>query len=169
MGDEELRHEQIEFEREDLSPWGILAFLIGLAITGLLMHLIGLGMYIYLDHYEKRHEPPQNPLVRATGEDTRVATSQEANKFPSPRLETNERGQLYEQRTEEEETLNSYGWVDQNAGVAHIPIDRAMAIIAQRGLPVAPPTAPETAAQKPQSRSTPKVAKLPGQAPAKQQ
>ncbi len=31
--------------------------------------------------------------------------------------------------------LNSYGWVDQKAGTAHIPIDRAMAVLAKSGLP----------------------------------
>jgi len=34
--------------------------------------------------------------------------------------------------------LNSYGWVDEKAGVAHIPIDQAMDMIAKRGLPVCP-------------------------------
>jgi len=38
----------------------------------------------------------------------------------------------------EEQTLNSYGWVDQNAGVVHIPIAEAMKLVAQRGLPTRP-------------------------------
>jgi len=29
------------------------------------------------------------------------------------------------------EQLNSYGWVDQQAGTVHIPIDRAMELVAQ--------------------------------------
>lgn len=32
--------------------------------------------------------------------------------------------------------LNSYGWVDQPSQIAHIPIDRAIALVAERGLPV---------------------------------
>ena len=31
--------------------------------------------------------------------------------------------------------LESYGWVDEEGGIAHIPIDRAMRIAAQGGLP----------------------------------
>lgn len=31
--------------------------------------------------------------------------------------------------------LSGYGWVDRQAGIAHIPIDRAMAILAERGWP----------------------------------
>ena len=31
--------------------------------------------------------------------------------------------------------LNHYGWINKEAGIAHIPIDRAMDILAQTGLP----------------------------------
>lgn len=31
--------------------------------------------------------------------------------------------------------LNSYGWVDQQAGIAHIPIDRAMELVAEEAQP----------------------------------
>ena len=37
-------------------------------------------------------------------------------------------------RERENLTLNSYGWVDRPAGVVGIPIERAMDIIAERGL-----------------------------------
>jgi len=36
----------------------------------------------------------------------------------------------------EEQKLASYDWVDQKAGTLRIPIDRAMDLVAQRGLPV---------------------------------
>src|SRR5947207_15393922 len=58
--------------------------------------------------------------------------------FPEPRLEDNERTELAPLRYQEEQKLNSYGWVDQNAGVARIPITKAMELIAQRGLPTTP-------------------------------
>ena len=56
--------------------------------------------------------------------------------FPGPQLEMDERGQLNDIRIDEAETLNSYDWVDQKAGTVRIPIDRAMDLIVQRGLPV---------------------------------
>jgi hypothetical protein len=165
MSSDEPRHEEIEFEQRDLSAGGILGFLAGLVIVGLVLHVALLGMYKYLDHYDRTHQPPQNPLVKAAKADTRRAAPQDINEVPLPRLETNERGQLYDQRIKEEETLNSYGWVDQNAGVAHIPIDRAMQIVAQRGLPTAPPSA-AGARQKPEAS---KITKPAGKVPAKQQ
>jgi hypothetical protein len=39
-------------------------------------------------------------------------------------------------RAEEEKRLRSYGWVDQQQGVAHIPIDRAIDALARKGLPM---------------------------------
>jgi hypothetical protein len=45
-------------------------------------------------------------------------------------------------RAAEEAQLHSYRWVDREAGIAAIPIERAMEILAQRGLPK----------QKPQSK-----------------
>jgi hypothetical protein len=35
----------------------------------------------------------------------------------------------------EQTAINSYSWVNRNAGVAHVPIDRAIDIAAQDGLP----------------------------------
>jgi hypothetical protein len=58
--------------------------------------------------------------------------------FPEPRLETNERSEINNFRLGEEQTLNSSGWVDQNAGVVRIPITKAMELIAQRGLSTKP-------------------------------
>jgi hypothetical protein len=38
--------------------------------------------------------------------------------------------------------LNTYGWVDKNAGKVRLPIDRAMDELAQKGLPVGGSNAP---------------------------
>jgi len=53
-------------------------------------------------------------------------------------LETNERGQFRDFLMNQEKQLHSYGWVDEKDGVARIPIERAMELIVQRGLPVYP-------------------------------
>jgi len=46
----------------------------------------------------------------------------------------------------EEKVLNSYGWVDQKAGIARIPISRAIDIIAAQGLPSRPAMSAQTKA-----------------------
>jgi hypothetical protein len=45
-------------------------------------------------------------------------------------------------RKDEDEKLSTYGWVDKNAGRVRIPIDRAMDLVVQRGLPVRAAAAP---------------------------
>jgi hypothetical protein len=57
---------------------------------------------------------------------------------PEPRLQAAPEADAAEMRAAEEEFLNSYGWVDEEAGIARIPIEEAMALIAERGLPVRP-------------------------------
>jgi hypothetical protein len=54
---------------------------------------------------------------------------------PAPRLEALPLETLEEVRHRENELLHNYGWVDREAGIARIPIDRAMAILAERGWP----------------------------------
>lgn len=139
-----LHHEGTGFEREDMSPKAVYAFLIGLAVAGALVFVALWGMYRVLDTYGAQHQQPQGPLVQASRpSDQRnappPAVKEEIQKtIPEPRLEENERNELNEVRMKEEEQLNSYGWVDQNAGVAHIPIDRAMQLVVQQGLPTQP-------------------------------
>jgi hypothetical protein len=125
------------FERQDLSPSGILYFLLALAI-GTVLCLFGLrGLFEYLDHRSKTSQPEVNPLVTNVPTDTRhVAPGYPQSTFPSPKLEEDERGQLNGIRLNEEKTLYSYGWVDEKSGTVRIPIERAMDLIVQRGLPV---------------------------------
>jgi hypothetical protein len=53
-------------------------------------------------------------------------------------LERNEGSDLRKDLVNQENQLNSYGWVDEKDGVAHIPIEHAMELTVQRGLPVYP-------------------------------
>ncbi len=135
----------VEFEREDLSTRGIFAFMIGLAIIGVVIYFIITGMYNFLDKYERAQTSTSSPLV--TTEEARRVTSRRPtqdeveNAFKNngaPLLETNERGQFRNFLMSQAQQLDSYGWVDEKAGIAHIPIERAMELIAQRGLPVLP-------------------------------
>ncbi|MBZ5707495.1 MAG: hypothetical protein LAN63_19295 [Acidobacteriia bacterium] len=104
------------FEREDLNAKAVFAFLIGLAVICVLSYFILIGVYHYLDVYQRANQPPQNPLVAAkpeTGKPTRAETKAEIKKdFPEPLLEEDEGGQLDSDRVKEEQRLNSYGWAD---------------------------------------------------------
>jgi hypothetical protein len=77
---------------------------------------------------------------------------------PGPRLQAAPPTELAELKESELRRLNGYGWVDRAAGIAHIPIDRAIDIVASKGLPArvgpaeknaeTPPPPPATTAGK---------------------
>ena len=61
--------------------------------------------------------------------------------FPEPRLQVDYYGDLSKMRQQWSEEVNGYSWVDKNAGVTRIPIERAMQLTLQRGLPARTPGA----------------------------
>jgi len=131
-------HDDEEFEREDLGAKPIIVFLIALIVGCVVVALLLKGMYSFLDKRETQHQPAQSPLAQQTTTDTRTVEPGDVTKFPQPRLETHETAEIDSFRLKEAQTLHSYGWVDEQAGVVRIPIDRAMELLAQRGLPTRP-------------------------------
>ena len=62
--------------------------------------------------------------------------SQRATQAPQPNLQNQPFKDIYSLRQGENQKLSSYGWVDKEGGVTHIPIDRAMEVMLQKGFPV---------------------------------
>src|SRR2546422_5857297 len=62
---------------------------------------------------------------------------------PEPRLQgapghqISPQDELRQTRAEAEAALSSYGWVDEKTGIARIPIDEAIKLLGERGLPSA--------------------------------
>jgi hypothetical protein len=137
---EDLKHMHAEegYERQDLSAQSVFAFLISLVVGGVIVYFIVWGLYHFMDARQRARQPQLSPLVKQVETDTRIVSPDEIKKFAAPRLERNERIEIKDFRLKEEQTLNSYGWVDEKAGVVRIPIGRAMELIAQRGLSTTP-------------------------------
>ena len=134
------------YERSDIGVKGVLYFLLGLAVAGLFTYFIVDGLYWYLDKRSETQQAPVNPLVTNAPADTRhIPDDYPKSAFPDPRLENDERGQLNDIRLTEEQTLSTYDYIDKNAGTVRIPIERAMDLVAQRGLPVRTQGAPAEA------------------------
>ena len=154
-------HGREGFETEDLSPAGVFYFMAGLAVVTVLIYFIVAGMYRFLDAYDRSHQAPVNPMAVKTGVDPRTMKTHEIREqlnrtFPKPVLETNERTQFGEDLSKQEAILGSYDWVDQKNGVVRIPIERAMDLLAQRGLPVLPQgEAAPAAAANPEAKAKP--------------
>jgi len=131
------------YERRDIGVAGVLYFLLGLAFAGLIVYFIVNGLYAYLDKRIEGEQTRVSPLVTNAPNDTRHIPPQYGNNyeqylkqdFPAPQLEVNERTELNDIRLHEEQTLTTYDYVDKSAGTVRIPIDRAMDLLVQRGLP----------------------------------
>src|SRR5664279_3758391 len=129
MSDEMTNHghsgHETGFEREDLGSRGVFAFMIGLAIVGLVIYFIIVGMYTFLDNYERSQMATASPLVTSKGAMSRVVTQDYMDKQfkenGAPMLEKDESIDLRKDLVNQENQLNSYGWVDEKDGVAHIP------------------------------------------------
>ena len=103
----------------------VLGFGAGLIVTAALVHFLVWLLFMYFSSREAQRIEPAYPL--ATGQIERLP--------PEPRLQTNPREELRDLRALEDAVLGSYGLVDKNAGVVRIPIEQAMKVTLERGLP----------------------------------
>jgi hypothetical protein len=137
-----------DYERRDIGVRAVYYFLGGLVVALVVSYLAVSVFFRVLEKRSQADQTPVSPLATKAPADTRrlppeYKTDSEGadyekylrKNFPEPQLETNERTELNTIRQHEEDTLSTYGYVGENAGTVRIPIDRAMDLLAQRGLP----------------------------------
>lgn len=141
--EEEIRHSDVAYDRSDLGAITIFIFLAVLAIGSAVILVITWGFLRYMTGDSLKPQPPAGAAVsRPAG----LPGGDPAVRFPAPQLQPDPVADLNRFRAAAEERLNTYGWVDPQAHVVHIPISRAMDILAQRGLPTRqPPQLPSAA------------------------
>ena len=106
----------------------------GLVICTILVCLVLFGMFKALVSAYTSPPVTQTAMV-GTREPEDPSAALAKSTFPEPRLQSDYFGDLAKVRQQWNQRLNSYGWLDQNAGKVHIPIERAMELTLQRGLP----------------------------------
>ena len=98
-------------EHTDTNVWMIVQFGIWLVVSAILTHFLMWGMFEWFVKARNDAAPAvEFPLVKGQ----------------EPRLHAGPR---------ESAELNSYGYIDRNAGTVHIPIAEAMRLVVERGLP----------------------------------
>jgi hypothetical protein len=113
------------YERSDMSIRAIVMFAIVFFVGLGAVHLIMLGMFVVLD---------KTPPAQVTTEKPAALTTPR----PEPALQITPSADWVALRDQTEKRLQSYGRVSGREGVVHIPIERAMSILAERGLPSRP-------------------------------
>jgi hypothetical protein len=115
----------IHHETTDVNISAIILSGVALIVSAVLISFVVWVLFKYFESREARRVAPEYPL----------AATQEVRVPPEPRLQTDPRQDLQDLRAQENQILNSYGWIDKNTGVVRIPIDEAMKLVVQRGLP----------------------------------
>ncbi len=118
--------EGAEYEHTDIDPSIGYQFGIWLAVSMVIGAAIVYGTYVYLEYRGDARDQATSrfPLAQGVTENP-----------PAPRLQTQPFTDVLELKTHQRGVLHGYGWIDKANGVVHIPIERAMALTLERGLP----------------------------------
>ena len=103
-------------------------FMVRVVVGLFLLTLLGMGVSLWFQasatkSFQAADRPP-SPLAATLPAQP-----------PEPRLQVLPAANLMKVRAEEEAALNSYAWIDAQSGLVRIPIDRAIELLAERGLP----------------------------------
>ena len=112
-------------ERRDVDERWIVRAGAGLAA---LIAFATVAMLLLFNYYARREaalSPQANPLAVEAG----------PRRPPEPRLQTAPIDDIHALRERESAVLDSYGWVNREQGVVRIPIERAIDLLVERGLP----------------------------------
>lgn len=107
--------------------WLTVALLALIGVTMVLMWFLTSDLYSRV----KAQDPPPPIMIEA----------RMPHEPPAPRLQSDPFVELELLRSAEARRLTSYGWTEGSAENAHIPIDRAMDLMVEQGLPIPPSTA----------------------------
>lgn len=113
-----------EFDRE-IGVRAIVQFGVWLTVTVIVVLILVYGMYRRFQKEEVARDVPPSPLVDRT----------QRRLPPEPRLQVTPERDLQAYRQEQERQLASYGWVDEKLGIAHVPVERAIEMLLERGAP----------------------------------
>ena len=112
-----------DHERSDAHVKPLIIFLIamGVTIAGSFVSMVGLFEFLTL---------------RAQTFDRVPSPVKVADELPAgPRLQVVPGLDLREMEAAQQDRLNGYGWVDEGGRVVHIPIEKAIDVVVEKGLP----------------------------------
>jgi hypothetical protein len=144
--------ENAGYEITDVNVNGIVVFLasLGAFVAVFFVFCFGMGKVINTAILKSDGPPNKWNMIGAQPQGKRQDLTSNAvmeqnqlnqmvQRFPTPRLQTDDGNEeIAEMHAREDLLLDNYSWVDRASGKVRIPITRAMQIIAEHGLPVAP-------------------------------
>jgi hypothetical protein len=157
---------QVGHEVNDVNITGVVAFIVFLMFSGIVIFALLYGVFHFATDYAikqdqqdlrdpwirsaennviegaKKMRTPSNRAEEPSSMEMVDAESRmRVTRFPQPRLQNDEVRDLVLQRQAEDAYLNQYFVLDKNSGKVNIPIDQAMRMLVQKGLPAMQPMA----------------------------
>lgn len=122
------------YEKTDASPRGLLRFALVMAA---ILAATSLSLILLFKHFERAENPPSFVAAPFAGTEPLP---------PPPRIQPVPGVDMQSYYQSQQNLLNTYGWVDKQNGIVRLPIDRAMQLLLQRGLPIRSTTNPQSTA-----------------------
>lgn len=121
------------YEHTDANVWLLAKFGLWLLISAVVIHAgLWLAFALFVEQRRVRTEA-EFPLAIEASDQPRLPAE--------PRLQRSPANEIFDFRRRENAVLNSYGWIDKEAGTVRIPIEQAMRLMLERGLPSRPDAA----------------------------
>lgn len=119
-----IRNESVAYEKRDVNVRAILWTGVVIIVSAILIHTVVWWLFAFFNRQEAHKGRPPATLVNARRPQP-----------PEPRLQADPPADLNQMRAVENSELHTYGWIDHEKGRVRIPIDQAMRLLVQRGLP----------------------------------
>lgn len=138
---------KVGYELSDANITDIAGFLVVMAASIAVVFVLAFGIGKFIYYGLKKTDGPPNKWSQMAGvkpgnmesnpKIEQQQLQQLVKRFPTPRLQTDDGNMdVAEMHAREDMLLNYYTWADQKKQTVRIPIERAMQLLAQKGLPV---------------------------------
>ncbi len=135
-GNNDSRSANKGYETRDVNVGALGKWLLVLTIVIAGTYVVTVGLFRFFSGREAAKDVAAGAVPPAA---TQAAPADEQLKWPEPRIQSAPADDMARLRAEHERVLRSYGWVDREAGVVRVPIEVAMKLVLEEGLPVRQP------------------------------
>ncbi len=137
------------YEATDVRVSGVVVFLVALSIFAGVTALLAYGIGKVINARMAKEDGPPSRWSRTVdmrplgnmpnSPEMQNKMAELTQSFSTPRVQTDDGNQdVADLHAREDVLLDNYSWVDSSQGKVRIPVERAMELLVQRGLPVAP-------------------------------
>lgn len=140
------------YEQSDVGAQGIVVFLTALGIFVVVTAVLCYGIGKVINSQMTKDDGPNSKWTKTieirqlgnmpSSPELQNKVAELTQNFPTPRVQADDGNQdVADLHAKEDLLLDNYSWADRSQGKVRIPIQHAIELLAQRGLPVAPEVA----------------------------